>query len=87
MNENHQPQSATVVARPKKSMGIALALTILFGPLGLLYASVSIGLIMLPGISITAATLGDLEIVGIFGSLISIGLCVLAIKNHNSILE
>ena len=39
--------SQTIVIGSRKSMGIALILSILFGPLGLLYASVLGGLVLL----------------------------------------
>ena len=41
-------QKTIIIAqKQKKSMGIALILSILFGPLGLLYASVTGGILML----------------------------------------
>ena len=46
MNEaNNTPQH--IVVTPTKSVGISLILTILFGPLGMLYSTVSGGIIML----------------------------------------
>ena len=42
---NVQPQY--VVAQPTKSIGIGIVLTLLFGPIGLFYASISGGIIML----------------------------------------
>ena len=89
----------TVPTRPKKSMGIAVTLTVLFGPLGLLYTSISIGLITLFGGMFTGCILAldvmqepeatyeeaqfSLEIFGALLWLISIILCVLAVKSHN----
>ncbi len=42
-----QPQPQVIIAQAPKSMGLALLLTFLFGPLGLLYATVPGGLIMM----------------------------------------
>ena len=54
----NQP-SQTVIVGQRKSMGVALILAFLFGPLGLLYASVAGGLILIVlGFVIGAATLG-----------------------------
>ena len=39
-------QKQTIVVESKKSMGIAMILTFLFGPLGLLYSTVKGGIIM-----------------------------------------
>ena len=41
---NQQPE--TVVVTPTKSMGISIILTILFGPLGMLYSTIWGGVIM-----------------------------------------
>lgn len=99
MVEHEHSQSAKVVtARPKKSMGIALILTILFGPLGLLYASISAGLIMLIGSFVTIMSwafypelslwgtdesFGLIDVVGTMSWILSIVLCVLAVRSHN----
>ena len=40
-----QPQPQMIIAQSPKSMGLALILSFLFGPLGLLYATVKGGLI------------------------------------------
>lgn len=40
-------QSNFVIAQPIKSVGIGIVLSLLFGPIGLFYASVSGGIIML----------------------------------------
>ena len=42
-----QPQPQMIIAQSPKSMGLALILSFLFGPLGLLYATVKGGLIMI----------------------------------------
>lgn len=100
MVEHEHSQSAKVVtARPKKSMGIALILTILFGPLGLLYASISAGLIMLIGSFVTIMSgptfypelslwgtdesFGLIDVVSTISWIPSIVLCVLAVRSHN----
>ena len=43
----NQPQVQYVVAQPTKNIGIALVLTLLFGPIGLFYCSVFGGIVML----------------------------------------
>lgn len=57
---NTQPtQPQIIVAKSPKSVGIALILTLLFGPLGLLYATVTGGLIMITiGVILGVLTLG-----------------------------
>lgn len=49
MSENNQPQTVVnvTVSGPQKSMAVALILTFLFGPLGLFYASVTGGIVLL----------------------------------------
>ena len=53
MNENQnlppnvQGEQKYIIARSPKSMGIGLMLTLLFGPIGLLYATISGGIIMI----------------------------------------
>lgn len=55
INENRH----VVLAPPTKSVGLSLVLTALFGPLGLLYASVEAALIMiLSTIVVSIFTLG-----------------------------
>ena len=44
-NLNNGPQ--VVIARSPKSVGLSLILTILFGPLGMLYANIVHGIIMI----------------------------------------
>ena len=41
------PDSQVVVAKTEKNVGIALLLTFLFGPLGMLYSTVTGGLVMI----------------------------------------
>ena len=43
----YEPQVQHVVVTPTKSMGIAIILTVLFGPLGMLYSTIIGGVIML----------------------------------------
>ena len=40
-------QSQSIVVTPTKSMGISIMLTVLFGPLGMLYSTIWGGVIML----------------------------------------
>ena len=48
MEENQQQQQPQIIiTKSPKNMGIALILSILFGPLGLLYATVKGGIIMM----------------------------------------
>jgi hypothetical protein len=70
-----------VIIRTQKSVGAALALTFFFGPLGMLYSTISGGIIMLIISGIVALfTLG-------FGLLIVWPICivwaVVAANNHN----
>lgn len=68
MNESNKPQ--IVIAKTEKSVGISLILTILFGPLGLLYSSVFGGMIMiLLGLLVAVFTLG-------FGLIIIWPICI-----------
>lgn len=56
---NTQNTSQHIVVTPTKSVGISLILTILFGPLGMLYSTVFGGIIMLiVGLVIGFFTLG-----------------------------
>lgn len=74
-------QTQVVVAKPTKSVGISLLLTFLFGPLGMLYSTISGAIIMLI-ISVLVAifTLG-------FGLIITYPICMIwgaiAAKNYN----
>lgn len=43
----NQPQRQVVIVKAPKSVGVAVALTFFFGPLGLLYSTVIGGVIML----------------------------------------
>jgi len=54
---NEQPQ--TVVTTATKSMGVAIILTVLFGPLGMLYSTILGGIIMLViGVPLVLITFG-----------------------------
>tara|TARA_B100000949_G_scaffold64504_1_gene57212 strand:- start:1698 stop:1973 length:276 start_codon:yes stop_codon:yes gene_type:complete len=76
----------TVVVGQKKSVGVALILSILFGPLGLLYASAAGGLILiLVGIGLSILTLGMLAIpLAIIAWIVSVPWAVIAVSSHNS---
>jgi hypothetical protein len=69
------------VMMQSKSMGLALILTILFGPLGLLYVSILWGIVM----TLLAAVLGFLTFGIAAGAiwLISIVWAAIAVKRHN----
>ncbi len=47
MQSGYPPQPQMIITQSPKSMGLALILTFLFGPLGLLYASVKAGVILI----------------------------------------
>lgn len=47
LNDNAPSTTTIIVARPEKSVMAAFFLTLLFGPLGLLYASIAGGIIMI----------------------------------------
>ncbi len=81
-NQNRPTHQTVVVMGKQKSVGVAFLLAFLFGPLGLLYASVAGGLIMLIlGVIIGIFTLGiGLVIVWIA----SIIWAVVAANNANS---
>lgn len=75
-----QPQQ--IIVRTNKSVGIALILTFFFGPLGMLYSTVSGGIIMLIITGIVAIfTLG-------FGLLITWPVCMIwaavSANNYNN---
>jgi hypothetical protein len=53
------PQREVIIIREPKSMAVAVLLALFFGPLGLLYASVLGGLIML-GINLVILVIGTL---------------------------
>jgi len=80
--KNSNSSNILVMGQNKKSTGVAFILSFFFGPLGLLYASVTGGLIML-AISIPVAifTLG-------FGLIVTNIICVvwaiIAVNNHNN---
>ena len=56
---NEQPQR--IVVTPTKSMGVAILLTVLFGPVGMLYSTIWGGLIMI-GVSAVVALIGLLTL-------------------------
>jgi hypothetical protein len=76
--------NTVVMVAPTKSVGVALLLTILFGPLGLFYATVTGGVVMLlVSFIVGLVTLG-------FGLLITWPICVvwsaIAANSHNAAL-
>lgn len=78
---NNAPQPQIIVTQSPKSMGIALILALLLGPLGLLYATVKGGIIMIVASAVFAFfTLG----ISLF---ITQSICVLwayfAVKKYN----
>jgi hypothetical protein len=79
---SHQPVAASVIIlASRKSVGIAMILSILFGPLGLLYASVLGGVVMFAvSLIVGVFTLG-------FGLLLTWPICVIwaviAANGHN----
>lgn len=52
--QSNQPTHQTIIVKNEKSMVVSLLLTFFFGPLGLLYSTISGGLIMM-AISFVAA--------------------------------
>lgn len=83
---NAQLKPQVVIAKSPKSTGIALILTFLFGPLGLLYASLLGGLIMLiVAIPVVIFTL----VIGYIFIILPICLiwAAIAVNNHNKKLE
>lgn len=75
------PQGNVTVVTPTKSMGIGILVTVLFGPLGMLYATIPGAIVMI----IVSAIVGFLT-VGI-GLLVTWPICVIwtaiAISNYN----
>jgi len=73
---------AQVALSNKKNVGLALGLALFFGPLGMLYATVKGGLIMLP-----VSILGALFTAG-FGLFATWPICIIwaysATKSHNA---
>lgn len=84
-NESPSPaQPQVVVAKSPKSLGIALLLTFLFGPVGLLYSTVKGGVIMI----VVAIVLGFLTL-GLSCLVVwpvTIVWSYLAVKNYNKAL-
>ena len=75
---------ATVMYGAPKSIGLALVLTFFFGPLGLFYASVAGGFVMLfGGILIAIATGG---VAGVFVWIGSMVWAAIAVNNYNTAL-
>ena len=71
----------TVVVVQKKSMGLAFLLTFLFGPLGMLYSTISGAIIMLVVSVVLAIPTGGLSAIVTWPASIVWGL--LACKAHN----
>lgn len=77
----YEPQVQHVVVTPTKSMGIAIILTVLFGPLGMLYSTIIGGVIMLiASVILGAVTFG-------LGLLVTWPICIIwaavAVSSHN----
>lgn len=82
VNQDNSTAAAILAVGQKKSMGIALVLTFFFGPLGLLYASVSGGVILLIiTIIVGLVTLGLGFIIGWLASMIW---AAVAVNSHNT---
>lgn len=81
-SQSVQPQ--VIIAKSPKSVGIALILTLLFGPLGLLYSTVKGGLILI----VVGAVLGILTLGMAFIVVwpISIVWSYFAVKKYNEAL-
>lgn len=57
MEQNQRP--TVVIVQSQKSMGLAIILTLFFGPLGMLYSTIAGGIIMfIIGIPLVIFTLG-----------------------------
>ncbi len=70
-NQQYQNSNTTIIVKNPKSTGTAVLLTVLFGPLGLFYATTTGGLIMLFGGGLFCIiTLG-------FGALITWPICII----------
>ena len=82
INTTSQPQQPQyILVKTNKSVGVALVLTFLFGPLGMLYSTISGGIIMLIiSVIVGAVTLG-------FGLLLTWPVCMIwsaiAANSHN----
>ena len=82
VQSDNSTAAAILAVGQKKSMGIALLLTFFFGPLGLLYASVGGGVILLLlTIVIGLVTLGIGFFVGWIASMIW---AAVAVNSHNA---
>jgi len=77
-----QNQNNIVVVKTEKSMGITILLTILFGPLGMFYSTITGAIVMMiVSVLVAIVTLG-------FGLLITWPICIIwaavATKNYNN---
>jgi hypothetical protein len=76
-----QNQKQIVIVKTEKSMGVTILLTILFGPLGMLYSTITGAIVMvIVSVLVAIVTLG-------FGLLITWPVCIIwaavATKNYN----
>lgn len=82
MTDNNTPTTNTVVVTASKSMVLAFLLAFLFGPLGLLYASV-VGALVLLAIGIVALPLtGGLAVVFLWIASIIWAICAAAASKN-----
>lgn len=81
-NQPHQAQPQQIVVKTQKSMGVAILLSIFFGPLGMLYSTVTGGIVMLlVNIVVGIFTLG----IGLFFTWpIGVIWAAVAVNSHNS---
>jgi hypothetical protein len=71
MENSNESQKIVIVSSSEKSMVAAILLSLIFGPLGLLYASVTGGIVMLlVSIVVGLFTLG-------FGLLVTFPICII----------
>jgi hypothetical protein len=78
-------QKQTIIVKAEKSMGITILLTILFGPLGMLYSTVTGAIVMIiVNVIVALITFG-------FGLLITWPICIIwaaiATNNYNKSLS
>ena len=78
---NPNPAATMVALSQKKSVGMGVLLTLLFGPFGLLYASIAGGLLMMViSVIVAIATLGFGLI---FMWIICVVMAIASINSHN----
>lgn len=84
---NIKPATIKVVNVQEKSLVVAFFLTLIFGPLGMLYSTIAGGIIMIVAylviLGLTVATLGMASVLFLPAWIISIVWGVVAAKNRN----